>query len=199
MPKGLLTRSTVHRVLQEAGLSKRPMAKTTTQDLDRFEADRLNDLWQDGLLRGPYLPDPDRPGRTRRADLYAFIDDHSRLLLHGRFAFREHLPMLDLVFRRALQKYGIPRRIDYDNGQVFRSHQIVASLGIHKIASTTPYRPERHGQIEAINRYIRAAFLSEVPASKIETLEGLNEALVAWMRSEYCVRHGHVNTHSTVA
>lgn len=188
IPKGTLTRSTVHRVLQDAGLSKRPTAKTTTQDLDRFEADRPNDLWQADLLRGPYLPDPDRPGKTRQADLYAFIDDHSRLLLHGRFAFREHLPMLELVFRRALQKYGIPRRVYYDNGQVFRSHhmsQIVASLGIHRLVFTTPYRPEGHGKIEALNRYIRSAFLSEVPASKITTLEGLNEAFVAWMRREY--------------
>jgi len=187
-PAGLLTRSTVHRVLQEAGLSQRPKAKTTTQDLDRFEADLANDLWQADKLEGPFLPDPDRPGKTRRADLYAFIDDHSRLLLHGRFAFREHLPMLELVFRRALQKYGIPRRVYYDNGQVFRSHhmsQIVASLGIHRIVFTTPYRPEGHGKIEALNRYIRGAFLSEVPVSRISTLEELNEAFVAWMRSEY--------------
>lgn len=187
-PKGVLTRSTVHRVLQNAGLSKRPKSRTTVKDLDRFEADRPNDLWQSDLLRGPYLPDPGRPGKTRRADLYAFIDDHSRLLLHGRFAFREHLPYLELVFRRALQKYGIPRRVYYDNGQVYRSHhmaQIAASLGIHRVVFTTPYRPEGHGKIEALNRYIRSAFLSEVAASNISTLDGLNEAFVAWMRREY--------------
>ena len=188
VPQDVLRRSTVHRVLQEAGLSKRPTAKTSIKDLDRFESDRPNDLWQSDLLRGPYLPDPERPGKTRRADLYAFIDDHSRLLLHGRFAFREYLPSLELVFRRALQKYGVPRRVYYDNGQVYRSNhmkQIAAALGIHRVVFTTPYRPEGHGKIEALNRYIRGAFLAETAASTISTLDGLNEAFVAWMRREY--------------
>lgn len=188
VPRGILRRSTVHRVLQEAGLSKRPAAKSNTQDLDRFEADRPNDMWQSDLLRGPYLPDPDRPGKMRRADLYAFLDDHSRLLLHGRFAFREHLPSLELVFRRALQKYGVPRRLYYDNGQVYRSHhmaQIAATLGIHRVVFTTPYRPEGHGKIEALNRFIRSAFLAELKASRITTLDALNEAFVAWTQREY--------------
>ncbi len=199
VPKGVLRRSTVHRVLQDAGLSKRPAAKSNTQDLDRFEADRPNDLWQSDLLKGPYLPDPERPGKTRRADLYAFLDDHSRLLLHGRFAFREHLPSLELVFRRALQKYGVPRRLYYDNGQVYRSNhmaQIAATLGIHRIVFTTPYRPEGHGKIEALNRYIRTAFLAELKASRITTLDELNEAFVAWMQREYN-EHFHSETQQT--
>jgi transposase InsO family protein len=199
VPEGVLRRSTVHRVLEQAGLSKRPAAKSNTQDLDRFEADRPNDLWQSDLLKGPYLPDPERPGKFRRADLYAFLDDHSRLLLHGRFAFREHLPSLELVFRRALQKYGVPRRLYYDNGQVYRSNhmaQIAATLGIHRIVFTTPYRPEGHGKIEALNRYIRAAFLAELKASRIETLDELNEAFVAWMQREYN-EHFHSETQQT--
>jgi len=197
--KGVLRRSTVHRVLQQAGLSKRPKAKASVKDLDRFEADRPNDLWQSDLLKGPYLPDPERPGKTRQADLYAFLDDHSRFLLHGRFAFREHLPSLELVFRRALQKYGVPRRLYYDNGQVYRSNhmaQISAMLGIHRIIFTTPRRPEGHGKIEALNRYIRSAFIAELSASNITTLDELNEAFVAWMQREYNERV-HAETQQT--
>lgn len=189
--KGVLRRSTVHRVLREAGLSKPPTAKSSTKDLDRFEADRPNDLWQSDMLEGPYLPDPDQPGKTRRARLYAFIDDHSRLLLHGRFSFTGSLPHLELVFRRALQKYGVPRRVYYDNGQVYRSNhmaQIVATLGAHRVVFTTPGRPEGHGKIEALNRYIRGAFLAELKASNITTLDGLNEAFLAWMQREYNTR-----------
>lgn len=196
-PKDVLRRSTVHRVLRDAGLSKRVAAKSSTADLDRFEADRPNDLWQSDLLKGPYLPDPDRPGKMRQAHLYAFLDDHSRLLLHGRFAFREQLPNLELVFRRALQKYGVPRRLYYDNGQVYRSNhmaQVAATLGIHRIVFTTPYRPEGHGKIEALNRYIRNAFLAELKASNITTLDALNEAFVAWMQREYNTRV-HSETH----
>ena len=88
VPKGVLRRSTVHRVLQARGLSRRPVGRSETHDLDRFEAAAPNDLWQSDMLVGPWLPDPQRPGKTRRAYLYAFLDDHSRLLLHGRFSFK---------------------------------------------------------------------------------------------------------------
>jgi transposase len=131
---GLVRRSTLHRALKAQGLSARIKGPASVEDLDRFEAELPNDLWQSDMLVGPWLPDPERPGKMRRAYLYAFLDDHSRLLLHGRFSFKGELPALELVFRRSLQKYGLVRACYYDNGQVYRSghmQQIVATLGIH--------------------------------------------------------------------
>jgi len=186
--RGVLRRSTVHRVLKSRGLSARASRVPDRHDLDRFEADLPNDLWQSDMLVGPWLPDPDRPGKVRRACLFAFVDDHSRLLLHGRFSFRESLPHLELVFRRALQKWGVSRRVYYDNGQVYRSghmKQIAAALGIYRVVFTRPRRPEGHGKIEALNRYIRAAFLAELKAASIATLDELNEAFVAWADHDY--------------
>lgn len=182
--RGILRRSTVHRVLTAQGLSARPVKAATTTDLDRFEADHPNDLWQSDLLKGPWLPDPARPGKVRRAHLYAFLDDHSRMLLHGRFSFREDLPILELVLRRAIQRWGVARRVYYDNAQVYRAHhmlQIVAAFSMHKIIYTQDYRPEGHGKIEAFNRAARGQFLSELKASKITTLDQLNEAFRAWV------------------
>lgn len=194
---GVLRRSTVHRVLQDAGISARAGKVPDRKDLDRFEADFTNDLWQSDMLKGPWLPDPKRPGKVRRAVLYAFIDDHSRLLLHGRFSFNENLPYLELVFRRALQKWGVPRRVYYDNGQVYRSNhmkQIVAELGMHRVIFTQKWRPEGHGKIEAFNRFLRAAFLAELKASRITTLDELNEAFVAFADTEYNRRiHSEIN------
>jgi transposase len=131
--RGRVRRSTLHRALAPLGLTARELKKPDLADLDRWEADFSGDLYQSDMRSGPWLPDPDRPGKTRRAWLYAFIDDHSRLLLHGRFSFQEDLPTLELVFRRCIQKWGLPRRVYYDNGQVYRSHhmkQICATLGI---------------------------------------------------------------------
>jgi transposase InsO family protein len=185
---GVLRRSTLHRVLQTQGLSARRCQVPDVKDLDRFEAVVSNGTWQSDLLVGPWLPDPERPGKMRRAYLYAFIDDHSRLLLHGRFSFKGDLPALELVFRRCLQKWGVPRRVYYDNGQVYRSghmKQIVATLGIHRIVFTKPRRPQGHGKIEALNQYIRSAFLAELAASRIKTLDALNEAFIAWADEQY--------------
>jgi transposase len=113
MEPGVLRRSTLHRVLQQAGLSARPRSQSDKKDLDRFEALAPNDLWQSDMRTGPWLPDPRRPGKARRTKLFCFLDDHSRKLLHGRFSFAEGLPELELVFRRCLQKYGKPKRVYY--------------------------------------------------------------------------------------
>ncbi len=185
---GVLKRSTVHRVLQGEGISALKGKVPDAQDLDRFEAAYPNDLWQSDMLAGPYLPDPNRPGKTRRASLFAFLDDHSRLVLDGRFSFRENLPALELVFRRSLQKYGVPVKVYYDNGQVYRSQHmrlIVASMGSQPIVFTRTYRPMGHGKIEALNRLIRSAFLAEVRHSPIRTLDELNEAFRAWVDLKY--------------
>ena len=48
--------------------------------------------------------------------------------------------------------------------------QIVATLGIHRIIYTQPYRPQGHGKIEALNKYIRNAFIAELKASSIRPL-----------------------------
>lgn len=191
---GVLRRSTVHRILQHEGLSARPESESDTKDLDRFEALAPNDLWQSDMRVGPWLPDPERPGKSRRTKLFSFLDDHSRKLLHGRFSFAEGLPELELVFRLCLEKYGVPKRVYYDNGKVYRAghmRHIAATLGIHAIVFTKAYRPEGHGKIEAFNRLAKAAFVAEVKASSIATLDELNEAFVAWMDLDYNRRvHG---------
>lgn len=186
-------RSTLHRALQARGLSQRPRSDASTKDLDRFEAEAPNDLWQSDMLAGPWLPDPARPGKVRRAWLYAFLDDHSRLLLAGRFSFKEDLPTLELVFRDALRRHGVPSRVYYDNGATYRSRhmqQVVAELGIHRLIFTTVRRPEGHGKIEAFNRLCTSAFIAEVKASSIRTLDALNAAFDAWL-----VRYYNKNVH----
>jgi putative transposase len=187
-PPGLLRRSTLHRALKKKGLSRRKLSIPDRQDLDRFEADYANDLWQADMLQGPWLPDPKLPGKMRRSYLYAFIDDASRLLLYGRFFFKGDLPALELVFKRALQRYGKPLRTYYDNGMVFKSNHmklLCAELGIHKPVYTTPFRPQGHGKIEAFNRFCVNNFIAEVKASNVLTLDQLNEAFFAWVDEEY--------------
>src|SRR5690606_24180983 len=118
---GVLRRSTLHRVLQREGISARPASASSTKDLDRFEALAPNDLWQSDMRMGPWLPDPERPGKARQAPLYSFLDDHTRKLLQRTFSFAGDLPAPQLVFRRCLQKYGKPNRVYYDNGKTYRS------------------------------------------------------------------------------
>ena len=187
-PPGLVRRSTLHRALQAKGLSQRKLKPPEKRDLDRFAADYANDLWQSDMLQGPWLPDADKKGKMRRTYLYAFIDDASRLLLYGRFFFKGDLPALELVFKRALQRYGKPVRVYYDNAKVYRANHmrlICAELNIHRPIHTKPYRPEGHGKIEAFNRFCVTNFIAELKASAIGNLDQLNEAFFAFIDIEY--------------
>jgi transposase InsO family protein len=147
-PPGLIRRSTLHRALKARGLSARSLKIPDKMDLDRFAADFANDLWQSDMLQGPWLPDPLREGKNRKSYLYAFLDDASRLLLYGRFFFKGDLPAMELVFKRALQRYGRPVRVYYDNAKVYRAGHmrlVCAELGIHRPVFTQRYRPMGHG------------------------------------------------------
>lgn len=194
VPKGKARRSTVHRLLVANGISGRGALPTKEKDLDRFEADFPNELWQSDMVDGPWLPDPAKPGSMRKSYLYTFLDDHSRFCLHGRFSFKGDSPALELVFRRSLQKYGVPTRVYYDNGSTYTSHHmkhIVACMGIQPILFTEVARPEGHGKIEAFNHLLTNGFVAEVAASTITTLDALNEAWLAWVDIYYNAKvHG---------
>lgn len=191
---GVVTRSTLHRVLRAAGVSAGGFAVAERKDLDRFEADAPNDLWQSDMLCGPWLPNPLKKPAYRRAWLFAFLDDHSRWVPAAWWDFREDLPVLERTFRTGLCRGGIPKRAYFDNGGVYRAHhvrQIAACLGMEGIIFTRPRRPMGHGKIEAFNRQVRRSFLSEVRDSGITTIAELNEAFSAWLDREY-----HPKVHS---
>jgi len=54
----------------------------------RFERNAFGDLWQGDALHGPDLPDPANPDKKRQTFLFAFIDDHTRLVPHAQFRLR---------------------------------------------------------------------------------------------------------------
>src|SRR5215207_618675 len=67
----------------------------------RFEAEAPNVRWTGDALHGPTV-------RGRKAILFAFIDDHSRLLPGYRWARREDTVRLEAALRNGLSSRGIP-------------------------------------------------------------------------------------------
>ena len=73
----------------------------------RFEADAPNQLWTGDALHGPTVG-------GRKAILFAFIDDHSRLLVGHRWGHAEDTVRLESALRAALAARGVPQRIYVD-------------------------------------------------------------------------------------
>jgi len=169
----------LYRLFQRRGLNEPQGVKP---DLRRYEAELPNDLWQSDCMHGPAVI---VEGKVRKSFLFAFLDDHSRLIPHGEFYLQENLKSLTDCLIKALSKRGLPRKIYFDNGPSYRSHQLAhatASLGISLI-HCTPYRPEGKGKIERYFKTLRMQFIPLVPASV--TLPVLNEQFEKWCDQTY--------------
>jgi len=157
------------------------------EDMRKFEVQMTNDLWQSDCMHGPQvLVD----GRLRKTYLFAFIDDHSRLIPHGKFYLAENLDnYLDCLWT-ALQKRGLPRKLYVDNGPSFRAHRLqlgCASLEIG-LSFARPYRPQGKGKIERFFRTVRSQFLSELPGKM--TLDELNANFEKYLDFYHNRKHG---------
>jgi putative transposase len=150
----------------------------------RFVFEFANDCWQTDALIGPYLL---INGKKRCTHLIAFLDDASRLLVHGQFFFEENSSCLQSVLKQAILKRGIPKRIFADNGKIFDSLQlrlICASLGII-LSHARPYSPASKGKVERMFRTVRMQFLNSLDLAEIDSLDTLNSRFAAYVESFY--------------
>lgn len=184
---GRVKRSTLQEKLQEKGYSTRHMHMYSQAGIAarRFQQKCRNKLWHSDIKFGPYLP-IGKDGTKKQVYLVTFIDDATRFVLHGEF-----YPTLDQVivedcFRKAIQKYGVPESVYFDNGRQYRTkwmNRACSKMGI-RLLFAKPYSPEATGKVERFNRVVDS-FLSEAALEKPKTLERLNELFWVWLDECY--------------
>jgi hypothetical protein len=134
-------------------------------------------------------------GATQRTFLFALLDDHSRLCVHGQFYPAERLEYFLDSLRQAVASRGIPTKLYTDNGAAFRSQhlQIVcANLGI-KLLHARPYHGWSKGKIERYFLTLQTQFLPQLIFEPVATLEELNARLWRWIETQY-----HQRPHSAL-
>ena len=166
--------TTIYRFFHQNNLMRKtPMIK----DRRKFEAQMPNDIWQSDVMHGPRLL---IDGKHKKTYLIAFMDDHSRLIVHGCFYTSESTAAFITAFEQALLKRGLPRKLYVDNGSAFKSRLLMyatASLGIALIHAT-PAQPQGKGKIERVFKTIRSQFL---PGFTGKTLEAINQSFEKWL------------------
>lgn len=118
--------------------------------------------------------------------LVTFIDDATRFVLHGEFYPVMDQTIVEDCFRKAIQKFGVPEAVYFDNGKQYRTKWMTracSKLGI-RLLFARPYSPEATGKVERFNRVVDA-FLSESALEKPKTLERLNELFAVWLSECY--------------
>ena len=76
--------TTIYRLLHKHEL----MHPSKAEDRRKFEAAMANDIWQSDVMHGPKVP---VGPKQRKSYLIAFLDDHSRLIVHAAFYLSENL------------------------------------------------------------------------------------------------------------
>jgi putative transposase len=171
---------TVRGQLRRAGLHREALA-AEPKAYGRYEAAAPNQRWITDVLVGPWVPWPRRDGSVR-GRLFLIVDDHSRLLVDGRFYGQENARACQELLRRAITRRGVPQVLYADNGAPFSNAWLARTCGVLgiRLVHSKPYSPEGRGKQERLNRYIREAFLAEAEHHGIESLEALNDLFAAW-------------------
>ena len=160
----------------------------------RFETDKSNEIWVGDALHGPRIG-------GRKTFLFAFLDDHSRMVTAARWAYAEDAIRLSAVLRPALQTHGLPEVAYLDNGAAMSDKSLArtcAKLGI-RLVHSAPYRPQGRGKIERFFNTVTSQFLGEITVtdtpmlpgtdpeagSQISSLHELNTLFTAWVNMVY--------------
>ena len=181
--------STLHRLFTREGLMVREQ-RGPQKDLRRWAFPHAGDLWQSDVLHGPAVRD--ERGRLRKTYLLVTLDDATRVVPHGEFKFSEKAPAFLQVFREAIQRRGIPKRLYVDRGACYRARQldiICARLGVALIHARAFHAPGK-GKIERKLRTTRSQVLSRLDEADTRSLEALNRRYWTWLEQEYHLQ-GH--------
>lgn len=176
---------TLQRHFARLGLDHRP--PTARRVFGRFEADERNQRWTGDAMHARFLIG------GRKPILFAFIDDHSRLICGARWAFSEDTVRLEAALRSGLQARGVPEVVYVDNGSPFVSRQLERACAIlgSRLVHSRPGQPEGRGKIERFFRTVRDDFEVEVTLAGIADLVDLNRLFTAWVEQIY---HRRVHT-----
>ncbi len=171
----------LYRYLKAAGLTRENMPP---KECLAFEFEHANDCWQADTTFGPTIL---CGGKHRQTYLIVFIDDASRLIVHGEFFFEDNALNMQKTFQKAILKFGVPRRIFVDNGCSYRNSQldwICAELGIVKIHSR-PYHPQGKAKCERSHRTEKDRWMNCTDWNTFHSLEDVNDSYHHFLDTEY--------------
>jgi transposase InsO family protein len=172
--------STIQRYVKNIDLDGYDCIK----DRRAFEFENPNDCWQSDISVGPYLT---INGAKYKTYIVAFLDDASRLIVSCRAFEADNLVAVLKVFRDAIAKRGVPKKVFFDNGKVFRAGQmelICASLGC-TLCFAEPYSPQSKGKIERWFQTLQKQWQHLLDTSSFNSINELNESLNEYVESQY--------------
>ena len=192
-----VSRRSVARALHEAGYDRRDKRRRSAAqhrgrpavvpwDLDRWEADFPNEIWQVDSTPSIWLPKGRHRERAVRLQLVNLIDDHSRLIVGGGFV--ERLRVVDLLrfLCPAIATYGCPNVLFVDQAQIHRSAiltQGLARLGGAAVFGTVGHAPG-HGKVERLHQKAQDDLVEGFKLNPVHTVEEATRRHELWREED---------------
>lgn len=173
--------TTITRYIRRNHLTSKQL---TGKERRAFEMEHINDCWQADTSHAVRLT---IKGKKYKTYLILFLDDASRMIVGYDFFFEDTAVNMQLVFKKAIAKYGKPKRIYVDNGSPYKNEQlqlICASLGIVLI-HTKPYDAAAKGKVERVFRTIKDHWLRVIDWEQLYSLEDTRKSLETYLNTQY--------------
>lgn len=147
---GFLKRTTLQDAMSRAGYSAAMMSLYNDKGYasQRFQRVHRHDLWQGDIKYGLTLNLGGKPTQTYFSCL---IDDATRYILHGEFYGSMEQSIVEDTLQKAMTKFGLPRRLYFDNGTQYRTHWMKRACGLLgiRLLYAKPQKPAGQGQARA--------------------------------------------------
>jgi transposase InsO family protein len=181
--------ATITEILRRHGMIQ-PHESALRQHWQRFEHEHPNSLWQMDF-KGEF-----RTLESGRCMPLTIIDDHSRFNIVLAACARMTTPVVRNELEQVFRCYGLPSRINTDNGAPWGSPSApgqltelavwLIRLGI-RVSYSRPYHPQTNGKDERFHRSLKAEVLSRHTFS---THEHVQQELQRW-RHVYNTQRPH--------
>jgi len=176
-----LSQTSFYRFVRDYELLKNNVEKNKKRLA--FSMEYANQLWQGDTMFGPFIKN--KEGKHIQTKLIAFIDDASRVLVHGQFYLSENTDTLIDTLKNAFYKRGIPEQIYVDNGGIYTSKEL--TLICTRIGCILRHAPVRDGaskgKIERFFRRVRDQFLLQ--RLDLANIKELNKQFHMWVEQDY--------------
>ena len=165
-------RSTIARILKQAGLVIPEPRKRPKSSYIRFAADQPNETWQSDFTHWRLADGTD-------IEILNWLDDHSRFLLSLEAHPRITGELVIDSFSRNINEYGPPASTLTDNGSVYTSRftggrngfeYLLAALGIRQ-KNGSPGHPQTQGKIERFHQTQKRWLAAQPPPETIAELQ----------------------------
>lgn len=204
--KDSTTRRTLARAFLQAGYDRRDKRRRIAErksggrapidwDLQSWEADFPNALWQVDSTPSIWLAAGRHREKPVHLQLVNLIDDHSRLIVGGGFVERLRVVDLLAVLVPAIARYGCPAILFVDQAKVHKSTIVVdglARLGGHVVFGTAGHAPG-HGKVERLHQRAQDTLEEDLRRSPVETVDEATRYHEAWREHEAVEVHGETN------